>query len=33
MDVRIVGTGSAVPKRRVTNDELGEFLDTSVASI
>lgn len=33
MDVRIVGTGSAVPKRRVTNDELGEFLDTSDAWI
>ena len=33
MDVRIVGTGSAVPKRRVTNEELSEFLDTSDAWI
>ena len=27
--MRIIGTGGAVPERRVTNDELAEFLDTS----
>jgi 3-oxoacyl-[acyl-carrier-protein] synthase-3 len=29
----IVGTGSALPERAVTNDQLGEFLDTSDAWI
>lgn len=29
MTTRIIGTGSAVPKRTVTNEELSEFLDTS----
>ena len=27
--MRILGTGSALPKRVVTNDELTQFLDTS----
>ena len=29
MGFRILGTGSALPERSVTNDELSEFLDTS----
>jgi len=29
MSFKILGTGSALPSRRVTNDELSEFLDTS----
>lgn len=29
MNVRIVGTGSAVPKKRVTNDDLSRIMDTS----
>lgn len=29
MGFTILGTGSALPKRRVSNDELSEFLDTS----
>lgn len=29
MPFRIIGTGSALPDRSVTNDELSEFLDTS----
>lgn len=29
MTTRIIGTGSAVPKRTVTNEELSEFVDTS----
>lgn len=29
MGFRVVGTGSALPARSVTNDELSEFLDTS----
>lgn len=29
MNVRIVGTGSAVPKLRVTNDDLSRLMDTS----
>ena len=27
--VRIVGTGSAVPERRLTNDDLSRMVDTS----
>ena len=27
--MRIIGTGSALPKKVVTNDMLAEFLDTS----
>ena len=27
--IRITGTGSAVPARRVTNDDLGKIVDTS----
>ena len=29
MGFTILGTGSALPKRSVSNDELSEFLDTS----
>ena len=29
MSVRIIGTGSAVPKLRVTNEDLSRILDTS----
>ena len=29
MGFRILGTGSALPARSVTNDDLSEFLDTS----
>ena len=29
MNVKIVGTGSAVPKLRVTNDDLSRLMDTS----
>lgn len=29
MSFRILGTGSALPKRVVTNDDLSDFLDTS----
>ena len=29
MSIRIMGSGSAIPKRRVTNDELCRFIDTS----
>ena len=29
MAFTIVGTGSALPKRKVTNGDLSEFLDTS----
>lgn len=29
MNIKIIGTGSAVPERRVTNDELSRFVDTS----
>ena len=27
--MKILGTGSALPKRVVTNDDLAEFLDTN----
>jgi 3-oxoacyl-[acyl-carrier-protein] synthase-3 len=29
MNIKIIGTGSAVPKRRVTNDDLSRIVDTS----
>jgi len=29
MGIKIIGTGSAIPKRIVSNDELASFLDTS----
>ena len=29
MSIRIMGSGSAIPRRRVTNDELCRFIDTS----
>ena len=29
MGFRILGTGTALPERVVTNDDLSEFLDTS----
>ena len=29
MGFRVLGTGSALPARAVTNDDLSEFLDTS----
>ena len=32
MGFTILGTGSALPERSVSNDELSEFLDTSVVS-
>ena len=31
--MKIIGTGSAIPKKIVTNDMLSEFLDTSDAWI
>ena len=29
MNIKIIGTGSAVPKLRVTNDDLSKMMDTS----
>ena len=29
MSFRVIGTGSSLPKRVVTNDDLSQFLDTS----
>ena len=29
MSFRLIGTGSSLPKRVVTNDDLSQFLDTS----
>ena len=29
MSIRIVGTGSALPERKVTNEEIAELVDTS----
>ena len=29
MSIRIMGTGSAIPNKTVTNDELSMFVDTS----
>ena len=29
MEIRIIGTGSALPARRVTNEDLSHIMDTS----
>ena len=31
--MKLIGTGSALPKRQVTNDDISQFLDTNDAWI